>query len=311
MAGKLLIIGLGPGGTDHITARAREAVQESDIIVGYSTYVDLIRPLLTGQTLVSNGMTEEVGRAREAVQLAAQGHTVGVISSGDAGVYGMAGLVYEVLIEEGWSREDGVAVEVVPGISAMNSAASLLGAPLMHDACTISLSDHLTPWTVIETRLEAAAKADFVIALYNPKSGRRTRQIEEAQRIILEHRPPATPVGIVRSAYRDRQQVEVTTLGDMLTHDIGMLTTVIIGNSSSYTYDGLIITPRGYQRKYDLQADRQDLKPSQRLKPESEPWSLSAQESRNSSGTDGTASLRSLAEEALKLSAQESGRKTE
>ncbi|MGW9527784.1 precorrin-3B C(17)-methyltransferase [Paenibacillus terrae] len=278
--GKLLVIGFGPGDMEHITKRALDALAESEVIIGYNTYMDLIRPLLNGQEIVRTGMTEEVSRAQEAVRQAEMGKKVAVISSGDAGVYGMAGLVYEVLMQKGWRREDGVEVEVVPGISAIQSCASLLGAPVMHDACTISLSDHLTPWETIVKRVEAAASADFVIALYNPRSGRRTRQIVETQSILLRYRDPQTPVGLVKSAYRDRQQVIVTTLEDMLNHDIGMLTTVIIGNSSTMVYDGLIVTPRGYQRKYTLDASEQALKPHQRLRTEAEPWSLGAQEDR-------------------------------
>ncbi|MEW9671998.1 precorrin-3B C(17)-methyltransferase [Ammoniphilus sp. 3BR4] len=274
MKGKLLVIGFGPGSFEHITKRAREALQESDVIIGYSTYVELIQGLLTDQEVVSTGMTEEVSRAREAVRQAETGKKVAVISSGDAGVYGMAGLIYEVLVEQGWKKESGVEVEIVPGISAINSCAALLGAPIMHDACTISLSDHLTPWDLIARRIEAAGQADFVIALYNPRSGRRTRQIVEAQKILLKYRSPDTPVGLVKSAYRDRQHVIVTTLERMLDHDIGMLTTVVIGNTSTFLYDGLMITPRGYQRKYTLTADEQPLKPHQRLKAENEPWAL-------------------------------------
>ena len=194
------------------------------------------------------------------------GEIVSVISSGDAGAYGMAGLGYEVLIELGWKEEEGIEVEIVPGISAINSCASLLGAPVMHDSCTMSLSDHLTPWTVIEKRIEAAGMADFVVALYNPKSGRRTRQILEAQRILLKYRSPETPVGLVKSAYREKQNIVLTTLAEMLEHDIGMLTTVIIGNSSTFFYNNKIITPRGYQRKYTLGEEKQSLKPHQRLK---------------------------------------------
>ncbi|MFN0226301.1 precorrin-3B C(17)-methyltransferase, partial [Paenibacillus sp. KR2-11] len=278
MKGKLLIIGFGPGSFEHITQRAREAIQESDIVIGYNTYVDLIRGLLSSQQVVRTGMTEEVSRAQEAVRQAEAGLKVAVISSGDAGVYGMAGLVYEVLMERGWRKETGVEVEVIPGISAINSTASLLGAPVMHDACTISLSDHLTPWELIIRRVEAAAAADFVIALYNPRSGRRTRQIVETQKMLLKYRSPDTPVGIVKSAYRDRQEIEVTTLEAMLEHDIGMLTTVIIGNSTTVVYDGLMITPRGYQRKYTLGADVQPLRPHERLRQEAEPWSLEATE---------------------------------
>ncbi|MDP5274171.1 precorrin-3B C(17)-methyltransferase [Chengkuizengella axinellae] len=278
MKGKLLVIGFGPGSFEHITKRAREAIGESDVIIGYNTYVDLIRDLLTDQEIVRTGMTEEVSRAQEAVKQAESGKKVAVISSGDAGVYGMAGLIYEVLIEKGWSESKGVGVEVIPGISAINSCASLLGAPIMHDACTISLSDHLTPWELIEKRIEAAGAADFVIALYNPRSGKRTRQIIEAQNILLKYRSPDTPVGLVKSAYREREFVQITTLEKMLEFDIGMLTTVIIGNSTTFLYDGKMITPRGYQRKYTLDRQEQQLKPHERLKKENEPWSLSQEE---------------------------------
>lgn len=272
--GKLFVVGFGPGDFKHITARAVEALRESDLVMGYKTYVDLIQDLLTEQTIVSTGMTEEVSRAQEAVKQAESGKKVAVISSGDAGVYGMAGLVYEVLIEKGWQEATGIEVEIVPGISAINSCASLLGAPVMHDSCTISLSDHLTPWELIAKRVEAAAQADFVIALYNPRSGRRTRQIVEAQNILLRYRSPETPVGLVKSAYRERQEITITNLADMLNHDIGMLTTVIIGNSSTFLYDNKIITPRGYQKKYTLNVEKQPLKPHQRLQKEAEPWAL-------------------------------------
>ncbi|MEK4665040.1 precorrin-3B C(17)-methyltransferase, partial [Priestia sp. FSL H7-0729] len=284
--GKLLIIGFGPGAMEHITKRALEALQESEVIIGYNTYVDLIRPLLNGQAIVRTGMTEEVSRAQEAVRQAEMGKIVAVISSGDAGVYGMAGLVYEVLMEQGWKPDTGVAVEVIPGVSAIQSCASLLGAPVMHDACTISLSDHLTPWETIIRRVEAAASADFVIALYNPRSGRRTRQIVETQEMILRYRDPQTPVGLVKSAYRERQDVVMTTLEDMLNHDIGMLTTVIIGNSSTMMYEGLMVTPRGYQRKYTLNTAEQSLRPHERLRTEAEPWSLGAREARTAASGD-------------------------
>lgn len=279
MLGKLYIVGFGPGDYNHITHRAVTALKDSDYIIGYKTYVELIKDLLdSDQQIISTGMTEEVSRAQEAVRQAESGKKVAVISSGDAGVYGMAGLIYEVLIEKGWHKENGVDVEVIPGISAVHSCGSLLGAPIMHDSCTISLSDHLTPWSIIEKRLEAAAAADFVIALYNPKSGKRTRQIVEAQRILLKYRSPETPVGLVKSAYRDRQKIDITTLDKMLEHEIGMLTTVIIGNSSTFVYDYLMITPRGYQRKYSLNRDVQPLKPHERLRKEAEPWSLESQE---------------------------------
>lgn len=272
--GRLLIIGFGPGSEGNLTARAREAISESQVILGYKTYVDLVRDLLReDQVVMEAGMTEEVARAQEAIRIVLEGKTAGVISSGDAGVYGMAGLVYEVMAEKGLTEED-LLVEVIPGISAINSCASLLGAPIMHDACTISLSDHLTPWEVIARRVDAAAQSDFVIAFYNPKSGRRTRQIEEARRILLQYRSPQTPVGLVKSAYRDTQSVVVTDLENMLDHEIGMLTTVIVGNTSTFVYDGKIVTPRGYHRKYTLDREEQNLKLHERLKEEAEPWAL-------------------------------------
>jgi precorrin-3B C17-methyltransferase len=289
MSGKLFVIGFGPGCIDHMTKRAREAIEESEVIIGYKTYVDLVQDLLTDKEVVSTGMTEEVSRAHAAVKEAESGKKVAVISSGDAGVYGMAGLIYEVLAEKGWKKETGVEVEVIPGISAIQSCAALLGAPVMHDACTISLSDHLTPWAVIAKRIEAAAQADFVIAFYNPKSGRRTQQIVEAQRILLRYRSPKTPVGLVKSAYRERQHIVLTDLAHMLDYDIGMLTTVIVGNSSTFIHDGIMITPRGYQRKYTLTRAEQPLKLHERLRKEAEPWALRQEEK----------DLRDIAEEAL------------
>ena len=181
-----------------------------------------------------------------------------LISSGDAGVYGMAGPTYEVLFEAGWnpesaeSAEPDIAVEVIPGASALNSCAALVGAPLTHDFCAISLSDLLTPWAVIARRLNAAAEADFVVALYNPKSGRRSEQIVHAQSLFLAHRDPATPVAIVKSGYRARQKVELTTLAQLAEAEIGMLSTVLIGNSHTFVRAGLMVTPRGYTNKYDV-----------------------------------------------------------
>ncbi len=175
-----------------------------------------------------------------------------LISSGDAGVYGMAGPTFEVLFQAGWTPESDIEVEIVPGASALNTCAALVGAPLTHDFCAISLSDLLTPWPTIARRLDAVAYSDFVVALYNPKSGRRTRQIQEAQRIFLRHRDPKTPVAIVKSAFRPKQRLEFTTLEKMAEADIGMLSTVLIGNSNTFIRDGLMVTPRGYANKYDV-----------------------------------------------------------
>ena len=248
--GRILLVGFGPGAEEHMTFRAREAIAESDVVIGYSTYIRLVQDLLDGKEVVRKGMTEEIDRCIEAWEQAKQGKTVALISSGDIGVYGMAGPTYEVLLQSGWTPESDIKVEVVPGSTALSACASLVGAPLTHDFCSISLSDLLTPWPQIAKRLEAAAKGNFVIALYNPKSGRRTEQIVEAQRIIMQYRSADTPVAVVKSAYRKKQHVQHVSLNQMSTCEIGMLSTVLIGNNSSYHQSGLMITPRGYANKY-------------------------------------------------------------
>lgn len=249
----LYIIGSGPGAVEHLTDAARQAIAASTVIVGYDSYIEQIRPLIQDRQTVATGMMREVERCREAIHRARQGETVCLVSGGDAGIYGMAGLVFELLESE--TTADATApqpdVRVIPGISAVQAAASVLGAPLMHDFSVISLSDLLTPWELIRCRLEAAARADFVIALYNPRSKSRVTQIEEAARIILASRPPETPAGIVRNACRHDQSATVTTLGELLNHDIDMSTIVIIGNASSFIDSrGRMVTPRGYARKY-------------------------------------------------------------
>jgi len=251
-AGKLFLVGFGPGNHDHLTFRAREAIREADVIIGYRTYIRLVRELIEGKEIHYTGMTEELERARKAVDLAYAGRRVALISSGDVGIYGMAGPALEILKERGWRRGAGIEVEVVPGVTALSACASVLGAPLVHDFAAISLSNLLTPWEAIVERIEAAARADYVIALYNPKSGRRTQQIVETQKILLRHRRPDTPVGIVKSGLRQGQKVVRATLADMLNHEIGMLTTILVGNSTTFTYEDLMITPRGYQHKYEL-----------------------------------------------------------
>jgi len=251
-AGKIMLVGIGPGSVAHMTQRAREAIAEADTVIGYVTYIKLVEDLLEGKEIIRKSMTEELDRAVSALEAAQAGRKVALISSGDAGVYGMAGPTYEVLFQAGWTPESGVEVEIVPGASALNSCAARVGAPLTHDFCAISLSDLLTPWPVIARRLNAVAAADFVVALYNPKSGRRTRQIVEAQRLFLSHRKPDTPVAIVKSAYRRRERIEFTTLAHMSEADIGMLTTVLIGNSNTFVRHGLMVTPRGYANKYDM-----------------------------------------------------------
>lgn len=249
--GHLSVVGIGPGAREHLTPAALDAISAAELVVGYGTYINLVRPLLTGKEVIKTGMTEEIGRARAAVDRARSGGRVAIISSGDAGVYGMASLVFQVLQEMGWRRGDSPELHLIPGMTALNSTASLVGAPLGHDFCAISLSDLLTPWAVITRRIEAAASADFVIGLYNPASGRRTRQIVEAQQIIARHRPGTTPVALVKSAYRKLQQVELSDLDNFLDFEIGMLTTVLVGSSQSLVYEGYMITPRGYTNKYD------------------------------------------------------------
>jgi precorrin-3B C17-methyltransferase len=250
--GTLHIVGIGPGARDHTTPAALAAIADAEVVVGYTTYIKLVSPLLAGKEIVRTGMTEEIGRARAAVERARAGARVAIISSGDAGVYGMAGLVFEVLREIGWRRGESPDLHLVPGITAINSCASLVGAPLVHDACTISLSDLLTPWSVIARRIEAAASADFVIGLYNPASGRRTRQIVEAQAIVRRHRAGSTPVALIKSAYRKMQHAVLTDLDTFLEYEIGMLTTVLIGSSNTFVFEGYMVTPRGYTNKYNF-----------------------------------------------------------
>jgi cobalt-precorrin 5A hydrolase / precorrin-3B C17-methyltransferase len=244
--GRLNLVGTGPGSLSQITPAAKAAITDADVVIGYCLYVDLIRPLLRpGQIVEALPITQERERAARAIDLANWGLTVAVISSGDCGIYGMAGLVLEALRSQQWNGKT-PSVQIFPGVSALQSAASRVGAPLMHDFCAISLSDLLTPWEVIKIRLQASAQADFVVALYNPKSQTRTGQIGFARDVLLQHRSADTPVALARSLYRADEQIVLTTLGDMLQHPIDMLTTVIIGNRSSRSYAGWFITPRGY-----------------------------------------------------------------
>jgi cobalt-precorrin 5A hydrolase/precorrin-3B C17-methyltransferase len=247
--GHLSLVGTGPGSLDHITPAAKTAIAQADVVIGYQLYIDLVRPLLRpGQLVEPSPITQEQLRAERAIALASWGLTVAVISSGDCGVYAMAGLILETLQAQGWDGQT-PTVTSYPGITALQAAAARVGAPLMHDFCAISLSDLLTPWSVIEKRLHAAAEADFVVALYNPKSQNRTQQIEIAQRLFAQHRAADTPVAIVQSAYRPNETITLTTIAKMLQHPIDMLTTVIIGNRSTRLYAGKLITPRGYTVK--------------------------------------------------------------
>lgn len=248
--GKLYLVGIGPGDRNLLTPAASETLRACDVIVGYKGYIDQVADLIEGKDVVSMGLGDEMERAKKAVDLAKSGHDVAVISSGDVGIYAMAGPVYQVIVDENLSDDD-LMIETVPGISAMQSAASVLGSPLMQDFCTISLSNLMTPWETIRKRVDAAAIGDFVISLYNPKSMRRTWQLGEVRDLILAHRTADTPVGIVRNASRIDQTATLTTLGDLPDHYdvIDMFTVLVIGNSTSYQYMGKMVTPRGYERK--------------------------------------------------------------
>jgi len=235
---------MGPGDWDQMTVRARQVLAEAQVVMGYKTYIELVRGLLTNpeQKVIASGMTQEVDRCREVARQAQEGYSVALVSSGDAGIYGMAGIMLEVLAQDGLE----IPVEIVPGVSASAAAAACLGAPLMHDFVTVSLSDLLTPWELIKKRVRLAAEGDFVLAVYNPKSKQRVTQIEEVQKILLEFRSPDTPVGIVRNALREGQEVQISTLENFTQVRIDMLTTVVIGNSQSRVLGQYIVTPRGY-----------------------------------------------------------------
>lgn len=242
--GKIYVVGIGPGKKADMTFRAYEAMEKSDIIIGYKTYMDLIKEYYPEKEMKNSQMTKEVDRCIDVLKLAKEGKNVALISSGDAGVYGMAGIMLEIADGE-------VEVEIIPGVTATNAAAAIVGAPVMHDYVTISLSNLLTDWELIKKRLELAAQGDFVVSIYNPKSRGRVTQIEEAREIMLKYKPKTTPVAIVRNAGREDEEHVVTTLDEMLNHEINMLTIVIIGNANTFIKDGKMITPRGYSNKYE------------------------------------------------------------
>ena len=243
---KIIIAGIGPGSQEDITPAVLKAVHEADAIVGYKYYFQFVEGYVkTGCKCIDTGMKKERERAEQAFLMAEQGLTVVVISSGDAGLYGMAPLIYEMKRERGSELE----IEVLPGISAFQKAASLLGAPIGHDTCIISLSDLMTPWTIIERRICAAAEGDFVTAVYNPKSHGRYWQLYRLQELFLNERSAETPVGYVRQAGREEQSIKITTLGDFDPEEVDMFTVILIGNSQSYISNGKIITPRGYYRE--------------------------------------------------------------
>ncbi len=252
---KLVLISLGPGDPAQMTVAAREALRVADVVIGYRAYVDLVRPLLSpDQNVVAMPMKSEIERARQAIDMAAAGRRVALISSGDIGIYAMAGPVFEALRERGWDGAD-LEVEVLPGVSAVQAASARLGASISHDFCAISLSDLLTPWEVIERRLWAAAQGDFVVGLYNPRSRDRDWQLERAINILLHYRPATTPVALVRNVTRADESITLTTLAELEPNQADMFSLVLIGNSQSYRLGDYLVTPRGY-RDAAMQRDR-------------------------------------------------------
>lgn len=236
--GKLYVIGIGPGGLDHITLKAAKAIEESDIIVGYTKYLEMIKPLIENKEVYSTGMRGEEKRCEEALRLSVD-KTVALVSTGDSGIYGMAGLILEMRKDEN--------VEIIPGITASSAAGAVVGAPLMHDNCNISLSDLMTPYEEIKKRVSLAAEGDFVISLYNPKSKGRPGYLKECINLIKEHRGNNTPIAVVRNALRDDQSYALCTLENFNDEIVDMFSIVIIGNSKSYIKNGVFITPRGYK----------------------------------------------------------------
>lgn len=243
MTGKLTVVGIGPGHYLDRTARADLALREAEVVVGYDLYLKYVDDLLSDKIIVSSGMTKEVERCRAALNAAVLGYKVALVSSGDAGIYGMAGLALEMAKTEAFN----ITIEIVPGISAASAVAASLGAPLMLDWACISLSDLLIDWKVISLRLKAIAVADLVVAIYNPRSRCRTKQLEEAVKILLEHRPKTTPVGIGTALGTPDQEIVISTLGRLCSETIGMRSLVIVGNTTSRIEAGWFITPRGYR----------------------------------------------------------------
>lgn len=243
--GKVSVVGTGPGFPQYLTAQAATALQQSDLVIGYKLYIKQVAAVIEGKEIISSAMGEEIDRCRQAVAEALKGKNVALVSGGDPGIYGMAGLLLQVAQEE----ENPPVVEIIPGVTAAGAAAAVLGAPLMHDFAVISLSDLLTPWAMIEKRLHAAASADFVIVIYNPRSHGRTDLLARAREIILEHQPESTAVGMVRGAGREDEEQWETSLGAMTgcMEEADMATLVIIGNSCTYWKNGKMITPRGYK----------------------------------------------------------------
>lgn len=243
--GILFLVGIGPGDHRDMTPRAIAVLRNCDVVVGYRRYLELLEPFIAGKEVISSGMTREIERCSRAIAAACRGQKVALISSGDPGVYGMAGLALEIAAKKKIGRR--LAIEIVPGVPVIHAAAARLGAPLMNDYAVISLSDLLTPWEVIMERITHAVRSDMVICIYNPKSGTRNWQIKEVQSILLAYRRKDTPVGLARNVGREGEAVNITTLGRMLRYKIDMVTVVIVGNSTTTLCADRMVTPRGYK----------------------------------------------------------------
>lgn len=245
--GRLTVVGFGPGGYEDMTNRAVKAIEEAEVVIGYTTYVELLKRVFPEKEYAATPMMQEVKRCEMAVEMAERYDRIAIVSSGDSGIYGMAGIV----IETAAKKHAKIDIEVVPGITAASAAAAILGAPLMHDFSVISLSDLMTPIDLIMQRIECAGMSDMIVCLYNPKSKKRTAYVEQAADILMRYRRNDTPVGVVRHAGREEQSAYLTTLGELKDAPLDMFCVVLIGNSATYIMDGKMITPRGYEKKYE------------------------------------------------------------
>ncbi|MBQ3281255.1 MAG: precorrin-3B C(17)-methyltransferase [Eubacterium sp.] len=244
---KVYAVGLGPGGEEYFTGQARAAIEKSDVICGYTVYVDLVRDAFPDKEFFTTSMKQEIDRCRKALEIAETGKTVAMVCSGDSGVYGMAGLLIQLA-----PRYKDIDVEVVCGVTAALSGSAVLGAPLGHDFCVISLSDLLTPWEVIEKRLRCAGEADFLIALYNPRSHKRVEHLNKACDILMENKSPDTVCGYVKNIGREGEEKHIVLLKDLASEPVDMFTTVFIGNKETKIYGDYIVTPRGYEKRDEL-----------------------------------------------------------
>lgn len=238
--GKIYVVGIGPGNRENMTFRAYKAMEDSDILIGHKTYISLVEEMFPNKKMIKSAMKKEVERCEETLKLAEEGNVVSLISSGDPGIYGMAGIMLETAVNSQ------IEVEIIPGITSANASASVVGAPIMHDSAMISLSNLLTDWELIKKRIALASEGDFVISLYNPKSHGRPTLINEAVEIMLKYKSKDTPVAIVRNTGREGENYDITTLENIFDYEINMFSTVIIGNSKTFVKNGKMITPRGY-----------------------------------------------------------------